>query len=255
MLCCTTEMRLYHAALRDHSKLSDITAFPSPLPDSIQLESLSACLGAGMKYLDAIIATPTEEFHLITFAEWVSLQHVIIAMANITIPSEKHPPQWDIKAAQDRLKLNLYLESLCYRMQDLTTFNPPAQPHPDYWISNKVALQSIRSWYKSKTDPGASIFGRPANKRPAAVEATPEKELNIQNDTWSHPHPADIPAANNHSSSNSISIPHLGPIPDFHEGDMFAIMSPQMSRGMDMGMGTCLGADFDFDQILFQMEF
>ena len=52
--------------------------------------------------------------------------------------------------AQERVRLDLYLESLCYRMQSLTTFDKTRQPHLDSWVLLKQILERISSWYTHK---------------------------------------------------------------------------------------------------------
>ncbi|KAF7507282.1 hypothetical protein GJ744_010716 [Endocarpon pusillum] len=57
----------------------------------------------------------------------------------------------DIRTAQEQVRLDLYLESLCYRMSSITTFNGASQPHPDFFLSLKMILERTRHWYVRKT--------------------------------------------------------------------------------------------------------
>ena len=46
-----------------------------------------------------------------------------MTIARLCMPADAHTAAgWDVKAAQERVRLDLCLESFCYRMQGLSTF-------------------------------------------------------------------------------------------------------------------------------------
>ena len=80
------------------------------------------------------------------------LPYVLVIISKLSLPSSIYTDtHWDFRAAQDRVRLDLCLESLCYRMQSITTFNGPSQPHPDIFLSLKMILERTRRWYMRKT--------------------------------------------------------------------------------------------------------
>ncbi|KAF2469241.1 uncharacterized protein BDR25DRAFT_263691 [Lindgomyces ingoldianus] len=144
--CSYTMMQLHSIGLRS-SQVSSEHPFASPT----QLNALSSTLEAGKSFLDALIAIPASEYHLITFPEWMRLPFVVMTITRLCIPSEAHTAtRWDVKAAQDRVRLDLCLESLCYRMQSLSTFEKRKQPHPDFWWAMRMIMELIKGWYCRK---------------------------------------------------------------------------------------------------------
>ncbi|ORY18170.1 hypothetical protein BCR34DRAFT_554339 [Clohesyomyces aquaticus] len=130
-----------------------------PLPPSlgpssaspVQLNSLLSALEAGKSSLDSLLDLPASDYHLLSFPEWMRLPFVVMTVAKLCIPSDAHnAAQWDVKAAQDRVRLDLCLESLCYRMHGLSTFQRPIQPHPDFWWAMKMIMDLTRAWYCRK---------------------------------------------------------------------------------------------------------
>ncbi|KAK4503347.1 hypothetical protein PRZ48_004262 [Zasmidium cellare] len=120
-----------------------------------QLASLSSQLEAGKTFFDTLVAVPTDATHLISFPEWTTVPRMVMDMARLSMSSSSHPPEWNTKEAQDRIRLNLYLDSLCFKMHNMTTYNPPEQPHPDYWTVMKGIMQAVNAWYVRKMKAGS----------------------------------------------------------------------------------------------------
>ncbi|KAF2848072.1 hypothetical protein T440DRAFT_429272 [Plenodomus tracheiphilus IPT5] len=119
--------------------------------DPGQLDSLLTCLESGKSFLDKLLAIPVSHYHLVSFVEWMRLPYVLIVISKLSLPNTDHIPGWNIKIAQERVRIDLYLESLCYRMQSLTTFNRVSQPQPDFWLSMVMIMEKTRGWYVRKT--------------------------------------------------------------------------------------------------------
>lgn len=120
-------------------------------PTSFQIDSLLHCLDAGKSFLDKFLAIPSSQYHLISFIEWMRLPYVIIILSKLSFPGVNHPAAWNIKIAQERVRIDLYLESFCYRMQSVTTFHRETQPQPDFWLSMVMIMEKTKSWYARKT--------------------------------------------------------------------------------------------------------
>ncbi|KAI4644468.1 hypothetical protein J4E93_006371 [Alternaria ventricosa] len=144
------KMQLHSVALRPS---------PSELPASArssQINSLLSALEASKLFLDTLLSYPAHEYHLISFSEWMRLPPVIMTVAKLCIPTEDHAAiGWDTQAAQERVRLDLCLESLCYRMQTLSTYERPKRPHPDFWYAMGMITELTKNWYIRKIRPEA----------------------------------------------------------------------------------------------------
>ena len=128
------------------SRAGGTTAKPSA--STFCLDHHLCCLQAGKAYLDAILAISTVDYRLLSFVEWMRLPRVIAIICKLCIPSNHYSEtHWDHRMAQERVRVDLYLESLCYQMQSLTTFDKTSQRLGDIWILLNGLLERIRSWY------------------------------------------------------------------------------------------------------------
>jgi hypothetical protein len=121
--------------------------FKSNVRSEKELEEAQSTADAGRSFLDTLVDCPVSEYFLISFAEWIRLPQVILTLSKVLFHAEDGISQSDLKGIQDRVRLDLYLESLCYRMQTLTTFKPPSQPRHDFWMAMKVIMEKMREWY------------------------------------------------------------------------------------------------------------
>ncbi|KAH9861823.1 hypothetical protein J1614_011576 [Plenodomus biglobosus] len=163
-----TDMLLHGVALRTQPYDQ------SAITDSAHLSALLSALEAGKRFLDTLLTFPASEYHLISFCEWMRLPVVIMTIARLCMPTDAHAAAgWDYKAAQDRTRLDLCLESICYRMQSLSTFDKRSQPHPDFWHAMRSINELTRTWYLRKIRPAdessshstpSSLIGRTASE-------------------------------------------------------------------------------------------
>ncbi|KAL5117032.1 hypothetical protein ACEQ8H_005119 [Pleosporales sp. CAS-2024a] len=160
-----TEMLLHNVALRPDANEKR----PGGM-DSTQMQSLVCAFEAGKRFLDALLAVPTDEYHLISFPEWMRLPTVIMTVAKMCMPSINNmTPGWDSKTAQDRVRLDVCLEALCYRMQSFSTFDKSKQTHPDFWHAMRFIHDLTRTWFLRKSKPFASAQPAPSTATGDAV--------------------------------------------------------------------------------------
>lgn len=143
-----TDMVLHNAGPRSTGPTSTV--------ETSQLENLLTCLESGKAFLDRLLAIPVSHYHLLSFVEWMRLPYVLIVISRLSLPNGDHLSGWNIKVAQERVRIDLYLESLCYRMQSLTTFNRVTQTHTDFWLSMVMIMEKTRSWYVRKAQSHAT---------------------------------------------------------------------------------------------------
>ena len=143
-----TDLMLHSIALR-----------PQPNPeivksDSTQLRALVTALEAGKRFLDTLLSLPVDEHPLVSFSEWIRIPSVIMLVAKICMPSDIHAAAgWDVKAAQDLVRLELSLEVLVYRFKSLSTYDKVKNPHTDFWWAMQFIMDHTRIWYQRKTKP------------------------------------------------------------------------------------------------------
>lgn len=139
-------MLLHSVALRPQPASSQLTT-----ANTAQLKALLSTLEAGKRFLDILLTYPADEYYLISFTEWMRLPMVIMTIARLCMPSESHMMAgWDVHAAQDRVRLQLCLESLCYRLQSLSTWDKSHVSRLDFWYAMKAIIEPTRAWYLRK---------------------------------------------------------------------------------------------------------
>jgi hypothetical protein len=138
-------MLLHSVALRPQPSDQPICA------DSSQLNALLSAFESGKQFLDTLLLFPAHEYHLISFSEWMRLPTVIMTIARLCMPTDAHVAAgWNVKDAQDRVRLDLCLESFCYRMLSLSTYDKHKQSHPDFWHAMRLIVDVTKTWYLRK---------------------------------------------------------------------------------------------------------
>ncbi|EUC38023.1 hypothetical protein COCCADRAFT_32906 [Bipolaris zeicola 26-R-13] len=162
--CCSASQRLLELSFSfSKTLLHSISLRPHalnvpPPPQSAQLNSLFSALEAGKKFLDTLLSFPANEYHFISFSEWMRLPSVIMTVARLCMPNDDHAAcGWDAQAAQERVRLELCLESLCFRMQKLSTYDEVKQPHSDFWRAMCFMMDLTKTWYIRKIRPKAPM--------------------------------------------------------------------------------------------------
>lgn len=142
-------MELHGVGLRSKSSSSRNGGASTQSPtDTFHQNLLLSCLQSAKAYLDTMLAVSAMDYRLLSFEEWMRLPRVLAIACKLCVPSNNYTDvKWDYRTAQERVRVDLYLESLCYRMQSLTTFDDTRQPLPDFWILMKTLLERMRSWY------------------------------------------------------------------------------------------------------------
>lgn len=164
-----TEMLLHSVALRPQPASERPT-----VNDSTRLNALLSALEAGKRFLDALLSFPIHEYHLVSFSEWMRLPTVLMTVARLCIPANAHDTAgWDVKAAQERVRLDLCLESLCYRMQQLSTYDKTKQPHPDFWYAMRFINDLTKAWYLRRIKPDISYQPTPRTNFDQAADNFP----------------------------------------------------------------------------------
>ncbi|KAF2019808.1 hypothetical protein BU24DRAFT_342753 [Aaosphaeria arxii CBS 175.79] len=224
-----SELQLYAVCLRSGKQVSQAASF-----DPQQMNAFFKCLEAAKRFLDTLLDVPVSDYYRFTMPLWMRLPYVIITASRLCIPNDANrAAQWDVKAAQDRLRLDLYLESLSHRMQLLTTYDGIIQKHHDFWCAMRMIMDLTRSWYCNKT----------RGSRDNASLSSSSNNLSTPETMTSSNHEHTAPASGTPSSFGTMGVS----------------MPPMTSMGMDAaGEDTFSGSsdpfafmhemDFDMDQ-------
>ncbi|KAL8918835.1 MAG: hypothetical protein Q9172_005249 [Xanthocarpia lactea] len=198
---------------------TNITHSSGPTNTISLLDILLSCLEAGKAYLDTILCIPSSQYHYFSFIVWMRLPYVLLKLSKLCFPSEHFTAmRWDVAAARDRVRLELCLESLCYRLQTLTTFNGLSQTQPDFFSSIKLIMEHTRNWYMRKST-------SPDGKKSTEVEQAEYSPLEVIRDPYESGSTA--PTSNNTPAQMS----DVGMHPNIEEGvqdghdNMFSAMN------------------------------
>ena len=233
-LLTVTGLLLHYSTMVLHSfrlQAEATSRFKSNVRFEKELEAVQSTADAGRSFLDTLVDCPVSEYFIISFAEWIRLPQVILTLSKVLFHAEDGISQSDLQGIQDRVRPDLYLESLCYRMQTLTTFKPPSQPRPDFWMAMKVIMDKMREWYTRRVRQG-----RVAGTSEMASEVI---DQNITRDS---------------SQQVRGNVPTCLP-PDFNVTDMPPNSEQfRSTANADNGVPFMPGLDFNLDEFM-QMDF
>lgn len=213
-----TDMQLHSIALRPQKSSSQ-----GFVAENTRLNALLATLEACKRYFDTFLACPASRYHILGFSEWFRIPNVVMTLAKLCIPSDAHrAAQWDVKAAHERGRLDLYLESLCYRMKSLSTYKKTQSFHSDFYFALEMIMDMTKTWFVKKIDDKATSYD---TQTPETVQSLSHGLLTESSIASSTP-----------SMYGETGCPHApqgsGPMLDCNNGvDPFAFM-----RDMDFDM-------------------
>lgn len=146
------------------------------------LDLLFSCLECGKSYLEKLLSMPTAQYRQLSFIQWMRLPYVLIIISKLSFPSPMHTAvHWNVRTAQERVRLDLYIESLCYRMQSITTSGALPHSNPDFFLSLKMILERTRDWYVRKTRSPAATTGEGEANEESPLEVIRDPHEDGQN--------------------------------------------------------------------------
>jgi hypothetical protein len=80
---------------------------------------LEKCVLSCKRYFEYLLSTPTTFFCGFTVVQWSSIIHTIVVISRLSFPLSICW-DWDGSFAKEHAPLCMYLDSLCYRMQNLS---------------------------------------------------------------------------------------------------------------------------------------
>lgn len=168
------------------------------------VDLLLSCLEYGKSYLEKLLSMPTTQYRQLSFIQWMRLPYVLVIISKLSFSNPMHAAiHWDVRTAQERVRLDLYIDSLCYRMQSITTSGSPPQSNPDFFLSLKMILERTRGWYVRKTRSSAAAAGEGEANEVSPLEVIRDPHEDGQNavattndeddNPYRHPQPTAAP--------------------------------------------------------------
>lgn len=138
------------------------TLLNSPKSQDRTLSVLTRCLESCKNFLEIFLSLPVPEYLNVSFIQWAQLVQVLKIAPQLCFSADSMP-QWDADKARKELRLELILESLCYRMHELTStshsnshqdehVHSSADGHsrPDHFLMFKSVLKILKETYEER---------------------------------------------------------------------------------------------------------
>lgn len=189
-----------------------IAVSPSMSPNNFReaassnyLDLLFSCLECGKSYLEKLLSMSATQYRQLSFLQWMRLPYVLVIISKLSFPSPMHTAlHWNVRTAQERVRLDLYIESLCYRMQSITTSGAPPHSNPDFFLSLKMILERTREWYVRKTRSPAAATGEGEVNEESPLEVIRDPHEDCQNATATASDGAGNPYGQPHSTTVAV---------------------------------------------------
>jgi hypothetical protein len=114
---------------------------------SVRVDMLFICLEAAKEFFDTFLSIPVAEYRRFSFTEWSRLIVATVVLYKLSLGSPRIP-EWDVQIARSTVRLELYLESLCYRMQNISIASPGVPEGTDLFSIMKLIFENVKSTYE-----------------------------------------------------------------------------------------------------------
>ncbi|KFY26559.1 hypothetical protein V493_04014 [Pseudogymnoascus sp. VKM F-4281 (FW-2241)] len=147
-------------------------------PTSTQVDVMLACLDSARCYVEAFLSFSLSEYAKLSVPQWWGLigSIYIIFVLSIGTPQLSH---WDVSVARDKVRLEIYLDLLCYRMQSITGSTIEAPAGRDLFSLMGPIFANVKASYerlKKLPQSASSIDGEPVHGTAFEGKAKPCNE-------------------------------------------------------------------------------
>jgi hypothetical protein len=122
---------------------------------------LSQCFQDTRSVFEGFIALPIAEYRNFSIVEWSRLIQTVVNLFTLCSTISK-VPDLDPSVRHQSALFGIYLESLCYRMDELTNVGKSTQAAPDVFCMFKSVLRIVRDMYDEMI-PGTSQGNSPGS--------------------------------------------------------------------------------------------
>lgn len=128
---------------------SEVLAEISP----VRLNILFACLSAAQSFFSSFLSIPASSYRLLSIVDWSRLIYATVIIYKLSLGSPRIP-EWDVQAARTTANLECYLETLCQRMQSISSTGPGVPEGADLFSIMKLIFDNVKSTYvRLRDDP------------------------------------------------------------------------------------------------------
>jgi hypothetical protein len=112
-----------------------------------QLDVLMVCLDSAKAFVESFLSFPLSEYPKLSGVQWSGLicNIFVLYMLLIGIPEL---PQWNVGIARDKVRLEIYLDLLCYRMQSITDSSAEAPAGRDLFSLMGPIFANVKITYE-----------------------------------------------------------------------------------------------------------
>ncbi|KFY04410.1 hypothetical protein V491_09353 [Pseudogymnoascus sp. VKM F-3775] len=114
---------------------------------SSQLDVMMACLDSSRCYVESFLSCPLSEYPKLAVLQWWGLIGSVYSLYVLSIGTPQLP-LWDVCVARDKVKLEIYLDLLCYRMQSITSSTTEAPAGRDLFSLMGPIFANVKTSYE-----------------------------------------------------------------------------------------------------------
>ena len=143
------EMGLLYCSSATHrtSKASLASASSQPHGSFIRLNILFTCLEATKCYFESFLSLPVQQYRYISKIEFTHLIFATFVLYKLCLgPSTV--PEWDVLVARSTANIEIYLESLCYRFQQINVGLPKDPQKADLFSLLILIFENVKTTYQ-----------------------------------------------------------------------------------------------------------
>ncbi|OBT62830.1 hypothetical protein VE03_07590 [Pseudogymnoascus sp. 23342-1-I1] len=164
------EMGILSKSTVNKEKLGDKDAATSS-----QLDVMMACLDSSRCYVETFLSFSLSEYPKLAVPQWWGLIGSIYILYVLSIGTPQLP-LWDVCVARDKVRLEIYLDLLCYRMQSITGSTTEAPAGRDLYSLMGPIFSHVKASYerlKKLPQTASSVDGEPVHGTAFEGEAKP----------------------------------------------------------------------------------
>jgi hypothetical protein len=144
---CVHEMDLLNPFVPKNKSFEVDQSGESPVRSSIRVDILFICLEATKEFFDTFLCIPATEYRRLSFVEWSRLIVTTVALYKLSLGSPRIP-EWDVQIARNTVRLEIYLEALCYRIQSISIASPSVPEGTDLFSILRQIFDNVRTTYE-----------------------------------------------------------------------------------------------------------
>jgi hypothetical protein len=112
----------------------------------LHMDALSRCLQATKDVFEYVLSMPLYEYHNFSSVEWSRLVYIIVTIFRLCAITPT-VPGWEFGPTQQKAQFGVYLESLSFRMSELTAVKENGSAQPDIFSMFMSVLKIVREAY------------------------------------------------------------------------------------------------------------